>query len=186
MSKTIVDKSSILLGMGDVFVLDAASGNYSSNTAISTNSNLLGKMENVRIYSKRDLIVTKQIVNGLIHDDSVIVNGSEFFLEFNIYEQSAKTQAALFGGALVDTSTALGAILKTPKKLRFEVKFTYPVGTKFMWYIFPKCISVSELDFGPTNTEGYKSKGIFRALPATNEHAIWYSSTTPCFHNYII
>ena len=186
MSKTIVDKSSILLGMGEVFVLDAASGNYISNTAVSTNYNLLGKMENVRIYSKRDLTLTKQIVNGLLHDDEVIVNGVEFYLEFNIYEQSAKTQAALFGGALIDTTTALGAILNTPKKLRFEVKFTFPIGNRFMWYIFPKCISVSELDFGPTNTEGYKSKGIFKALPATNEHAIWYSSTTPCFHNYII
>ena len=186
MSKKIVDKSSILLGMGDVFVLDAAAGNYSSNTAISTNSNLLGRMEGVRIYSKRDLTVTKQLVNGLVHDDDVIVEGSEFFLEFNIYEQTTKTQAALFGGALVDISTALGAILNTPKKLRFEVKFTYPSKTKFMWYIFPRCVSVSELDFGPTNTEGFTNKGIFRALPATVEHAIWYTSTTPCFHNYII
>ena len=53
MSKRFVDRSSVLLGMGDVFVLDAASGNYSSNTAVSTKTNLLGKMENVRIYSKR-------------------------------------------------------------------------------------------------------------------------------------
>ena len=186
MSKKIVDKSSILLGMGDVFVLDAASGNYSSNTAISTNANLLGRMENVRIYSKRELTKTKQIVNGLIHDDEIIVEGAEFFLEFNIYEQTTKTQAALFGGALVDISTAMGAILNTPKKLRFEVKFTYPTGNKFMWYIFPRCVSMSELDFGPGNTEGFTSKGIFAALPATNEHAIWYTSTTPCFHNYII
>ena len=186
MSKKIVDKSSILLGMGDVFVLDAASGNYSSNTAVSTNSNLLGRMENVRIYSKRELTKTKQIVNGLIHDDEIIVEGAEFFLEFNIYEQTTKTQAALFGGALVDISTAMGAILNTPKKLRFEVKFTYPTGNKFMWYIFPRCVSMSELDFGPGNTEGFTSKGIFAALPATNEHAIWYTSTTPCFHNYII
>lgn len=186
MSKIFVDKSSILLGIGDVFVLDAASGNYSSNTAISTNANLLGRMEGVRIYSKRDLTVTKQLVNGLVHDDEVIVEGSEFFLEFNIYEQTTKTQAALFGGALVDISTAMGAILNSPKKLRFEVKFTYPSNTKFMWYIFPRCVSVSELDFAPTNREGYSGKGLFRALPATNEHAIWFSSTTPCFHNYII
>jgi hypothetical protein len=186
MSKKIIDKSSILLGMGDVYVLDAAAGNYSSNTSISTNSNLLGRMENVRIYSKRDITVTKQIVNGLIHDDDAIVEGAEFFLEFNLYEHTTKTQAALFGGALVDISTALGAILNSPKKLRFEVKFTFPIGNKYMWYIFPRCISTSELDFGPTNTEGHKMKGLFRALPATNEHAIWYTSTTPCFHNYII
>ena len=186
MSKKIVDKSSILLGMGDVFVLDAAAGNYSSNTAISTNSNLLGRMEGVRIYSKRDLTITKQLVNGLIYDDEVIVNGAEFYLEFNIYEQTAKTQAALFGGALTDTSIALGSMMNSPKKLRFEVKFKFPTATRYLWYIFPKCVSVSEFDFGPTNTEGYKSKGVFKALPATNEHAIWHTSTTACFHSYII
>lgn len=186
MSKKIVDKSSILLGMGDVFVLDAAAGNYSSNTAVSTNSNLLGRMENVRIYSKRDLTTTKQIVNGLIHDDDIIVNGVEFYLEFSIYEHNTKTQAALFGGALTDTVLALGSMMNSPKKLRFEVKFKFPTANKFMWYVFPRCVSVSEFDFGPTNTEGYKSKGIFKALPATVEHDIWYTSTTPCFHSYII
>ena len=186
MSKRFVDRSSVLLGMGDVFVLDAASGNYSSNTAVSTKTNLLGKMENVRIYSKRDISVTKQLVNGIVHDDEVLVEGVEFFLEFNIYEHNSKTQAALFGGALTDTALALGSMVNSPKKLRFEVKFTFPISTKYMWYVFPKCVSISDFDFGPTNTEGYKAKGLFKALPATNEHAIWYSSTTPCFNNYII
>ena len=186
MSKRFVDRSSVLLGMGDVFVLDAATANYSSNTAISTSANLLGKMENVRIYSKRDLRITKQLVNGIVHDDEVLIEGVEFLLEFNIYEHNAKTQAALFGGGLTDTSIALGSMMNSPKKLRFEIKFTYPIGTQFMWYILPKCVSVSEFDFGPTNTEGFTNKGIFRALPATNENAIWYTSTTPCFHNYIV
>lgn len=186
MSKKIVDRTSILLGMGDVFVLDAAAGNFSSNTAVATDSNLLGKMENVKIYSKKEMTITKQIVNGIKHDDDALIEGIEFFLEFNIYEHTTKTQAAIFGGALVDVSTAMGAIMNSPKKLRFEVKFTYPTGNKFMWYVFPRCISMSELDFSPTNTEGHTMKGIFRALPATVEHSIWYGSTTPCFHNYIV
>ena len=186
MSKKFVDRSSVLLGMGDVFVLDAASENYSSNTAISTKTNLLGKMENVRIYSKTDKRVTKQIVNGIIHDDEVLIEGVEMFLEFELLEHNSKTQAAVFGGALVDTADAMSSLLKSPKKLRFEVKFTYPIGTKYMWYIFPRCASVSELDFSPTNSEGHKMKAIFRMLPATVENAIWYTTSTPCFHNYII
>lgn len=186
MSKIVVDKSSILLGMGDVFVLDAAAENYNSITALTTEYNLLGKMENVRIYSKKDQRVTKQIVNGIVYDDEPVLEGIEFYLEFELLEHSAKTQAAVFGGALTDTAAALGALLKTPKKLRFEVKFTYPIGIRYMWYVFPKCASVSELDFSPTNTEGHKMKAIFRILPATSENAIWYTATTPSFHNYIV
>lgn len=186
MSNKVISKESILLGMGEVFVLDAAAGNYSSNTAISTKANLLGKMENVRIYSKKDSRVTKQLINGIVHDDEPILEGIEFFLEFEILEFNAKTQAAIFGGALTDISSAMSAIMKSPKKLRFEVKFTYPIGTKFMWYIFPRCVSTSELDFSPANTEGHKMKGTFRVLPATVENAIWYTTSTPCFHNYIL
>lgn len=186
MSKKIVDRSSILLGMGDVFVLDAVAGNYSSNTAISTNANLLSKMDGVRVYSKKNSTVTKQIVNGIVHDDEVILNGIEFYLEFSAYEHNAKTQAALFGGALTDISIALGTIMNTPKKLRFEVRFKFPLSDKFMWFIFPRCVAASELDFNPSNTQGYTSKGLFMALPATQEHAIWYTTTTPCFHNYIV
>jgi hypothetical protein len=186
MSNKVVDRSSILLGMGDVFVLDAASGNYSSNTAISMKTNLLGKMENVRIHSKKTQRVTKQIVNGIVHDDEPVLEGIEFYLEFELLEHNAKTQAAVFGGALTDTALALGSLMKSPKKLRFEVKFTYPIGTKYMWYIFPRCASVSELDFSPTNSDGHKMKAVFRVLPATVENAIWYTTTTPCFHNYIV
>lgn len=186
MSNKVISKESILLGMGEVFVLDAVAGNYSSNTAISTKSNLLGKMSNVKIYSKKDLTKTKQIVNGIVHSDGVLLEGIEFFLEFSIYEHNAKTQAALFGGALTDTSVALGAIMKSPKSLRFEVKFKYPVDGKLMWYIFPKCVSLSELDFDPSNSDGFTNKGVFMALPATVENAIWYETSTPCFHNYIV
>lgn len=186
MSNTIIDRSSVLLGMGDVFVLDAVSGNYSSSTAVSTKSDLLGRMENVRIYSKRELKKTKKLVNGLVHDDNVFIEGVEFYLEFNIYEHNAKTQAALFGGGLTETAVALGAIMATPKKLRFEVRFTYPIGNAYMWYIFPKCVATSELDFSPGNSQGFTNKGVFTALPAVDENGIWYDTTTHCFNNYIV
>lgn len=186
MSNTIIDRSSVLLGMGDVFVLDAVSGNYSSSTAVSTKSDLLGRMENVRIYSKKTSTITKQLINGVIHDDDEIIHGIEFFLDFNLYEHSEKTHAALFGGGLTETSVALGAIMNTPKKLRFEVKFTFPIGDKVLWFVFPRCISTSELDFSPNNKEGFAPKGSFKVLPATMENAIWYSTTTPCFNSYIL
>lgn len=186
MSNVIVSKESILLGNGDVFVLDAASGNYSSNVSVGSSSDLLGRMSNVRIFSKQKTTRKKQIVNGIIMDEDLILNEIEFGLEFSSYEHNAKTQAALFGGALTDVSIALGAILREKKKLRFEIKFTYPIGNKFMWYIFPKCVADSELDFSPGNTEGFTNKGSFIALPAVNEHAIWYETTTPSFHNYIV
>lgn len=186
MSKTIIDKSSVLLGSGDVYVLDAVSGNYGNHEAISTKSNLLCKMDNVRIHIKKKDTITKQIINGMVMDDEIFTHEMEFFLEFTAWEHNAKTQSVLFGGGVTDVSLALSSLMLTPKNLRFEIKFTYPLGNKFMWYILPKCKAVSDFDFSPGNTEGFANKGVFRALPAVNENAIWYTTTTPCFHNYIV
>jgi hypothetical protein len=186
MSKTIVDRSAVLLGSGDVYVLDAASGNYGNHEAISTKANLLCRMDNVRIHIKKKDTITKQIINGMVMDDEVFTHQMEFFFEFTAYEHNAKTQAVLFGGALTDVSLALGTLMIKPKNLRFEVKFTYPLGNKFMWYILPKCQAVSDFEFSPGNTEGFTTKGVFRALPAVTENAIWYTTATPCFHSYII
>lgn len=186
MSKTIIDKSSILLGSGDVYVLDASSGNYGNHQTIATKANLLSRMDNVRIHIKKTNTVTKTLVEGIVMDDEVFTDKMEFFLEFNAYEHNNKTQAVLFGGALTDISLALGSLMINPKNLRFEVKFTFPVGNKSMWYILPKCKSVSDFDFSPSSTEGFTNKGIFRALPAVNENAIWYTTTTPCFNSYIV
>lgn len=186
MSKTIVDKSSILLGMGDVFVMDAATANYSNHESIATKANLLCRMDNVRLYTKKKSTITKQLVNGIVMDDEIYTEEMEFFIEFGAYEHNAKTQSVLFGGSLTDVALALGSMMRSPKNMRFEIKFTFPIGNKFMWYIFPKCKSVSDFDFSPGNTEGFQNKGVFRALPAVNENAIWYETTTPAFHNYII
>ena len=186
MSKTIIDKSSILLGMGEVFVIDAATANYSNHESITTKNDLLCRMENIRINIKKTDVITKKIVNGIVMDDEIFTNKMEFFLEFEAYEHNAKTQSVLFGGSVTDVSLALSSLMLTPKNLRFEVKFTFPVGNKFMWYVLPKCKAVSDFDFSPGNTEGFKNKGVFRALPAVTESAIWYTTTTPCFHNYII
>ena len=186
MSKTVIDRSSILLGSGDVFVVDALSANYSNKESVTTKANLLCRMDNVRIHTKKKDTITKQIINGMVMDDEIFTHEMEFFLEFSAYEHNAKTQSVLFGGGVTDVSLALASMMLAPKNLRFEIKFTYPLGNKFMWYILPKCKAVSDFDFSPGNTEGFTNKGIFRALPAVNENAIWYTTTTPCFHNYIV
>ena len=186
MSKTIIDRSSILLGSGDVFVIDAVSGNYSSNMSIATKTDLLCRMDNVRLYTKSKHTITKQVINGIVMDDEIFTTEMEFFIEFGAYEHNIKTQSVLFGGGVTDVSLALGSMMASRKNLRFEVKFTFPLDNKFMWYIFPKCKSVSDFDFSPGNTEGFQNKGVFRALPAVNENAIWYETSTPAFHNYIV
>ena len=185
MSKTIIDRSSILLGSGDVYVLDASSGNYGNHQAISTKDNLLCRMDNVRIHIKKTDTITKTLVNGMVMDDEIFTNKMEFFFEFNAYEHTLKTQAVIFGGALTDAAQGLATLMIRPKNLRFEVKFTYPDKSKALWYILPKCKSVSDFDFSPGNTDGATMKAIFRALPAVNENAIWYTTTTPCFNSYI-
>ncbi|MDY0189088.1 MAG: hypothetical protein RBR16_14325 [Syntrophus sp. (in: bacteria)] len=186
MSKTIIDRSSILLGSGDVFVVDALSANYSNKESATTKANLLCRMDGIKIYTKTKNTITKQLVNGIVMDDDIFTTEMEFFLEFGAYEHNAKTQSVLFGGGVTDVSLALGSMMASRKNLRFEVKFTYPIGDKFMWYIFPKCKSVSDFEFNPGDNEGFKSKGIFRALPAVNENVIWYEATTPAFNNYIV
>lgn len=186
MSRVIIDRSSVLLGMGDVYVLDASSSNYGNKESVSTKANLLSRMDNVRLYIKKTNTETKTLIEGIVFDDEIFTEKMEFFLEFEIYEHNAKTQTVLFGGGLTDVATALGSLMLTPKNLRFEVKFKFPIGNKVMWYILPKCKSVSDFDFGPSNTEGFTMKGTFKALPAVNDHAIWYSTTTPCFNNYTV
>ena len=186
MSKTIIDKSSVLLGSGDVYVLDAVFGNYGNHESISTKADLLCRMDNVRIHIKKKDTITKKLINGMVMDDQVFTHQMEFFLEFSAYEHNTKTQAVLFGGGVTDVALALSSLMIRPKNLRFEIKFRFPVDGKLMWYILPKCKAVSDFDFSPGNTEGFTNKGIFRALPAVDENAIWYETTTPCFHNYIV
>jgi len=186
MSKIVIDRSSILLGSGDVYVVDSTTTNFASMVATTNKANLLCKMDKVRIYVKKTDTITKKLVDGIVMDDEIYTNKMEFFFEFVAYEHTTKTQAVMFGGGVTDLSTALGCLMLRPKNLRFEIKFKFPLASKYMWYILPKCRAVSEFDFSPENDQGFTMKGTFRALPAINDNAIWYTATTPCFHNYIV
>ena len=185
MSKSIISKESIMLGSGNVYFLDAGVGNYATSTSMTTKENLLSRMDNVRINIKKDLLITKQMVNGLVLDKDAHVKGYEIFLEFDYYEYNAKNLSSFLGGATTDVSTILNQFKSSPKKMRIEVEFKFPAGGKTLWYIFPKCISVSDLDFAPSNTEGATNRGSFRALPATDESVIWYQTSTYSFNSYI-
>lgn len=182
MSNRIVDKNSILLGMGDVYVAQAVPNNYSETDPICTEADLFSRMKDVRIYSKKDLHTTKAPVNGILYTDDVYLVGIDLFLEFSVYEHNARTQATIFGGNITDVTNAMSSIIQHPTPLRFEVCFTFPVAGNKLWYIFPKCISITDLDFAPSETEGFTSRGAFHILPAVQEHAVWYSTPTPCFN----
>jgi hypothetical protein len=184
MSNKFVSKESVLLGMGDVYVAQADPANYSEINPILTSANLFSRMKDVRIYSKKDLHITKSPVNGILYTDEVLLTGIEMFLEFSIYEHNARTQASIFGGNLTDLTNAMSSIIANPLPFRFEVCFTFPINKKKMWYVFPKCISITDLDFAPTEAEGFTSRGVFQLVPAVSNNAVWYSASTPIFNVY--
>ena len=187
MSNYIKDKTKVMLGMGEVYFVDASSSNYSSITSVCTSTNLVSKMANVRLYSKKDSKLSKRLVDGIIQDDELDVIGSEFFVELGFYEYSDIANRIMYGDKIVgSTLPMMGGILKKPAPIRIEVRFKFPAGNNYWWYVFPKCNSITDLDFSPGNSEGFSTKTLFRALPCVDENYAWYSTSTPSFHSYMV
>lgn len=187
MSNVIKDKTRIILGIGEVFFVDASSSNYSSTTSVCTETNLVSKMANVRLYAKKDVNLTKRLVDGIIQDDGISVISSEFFVELAFYEYSDIANQIMYGDKiLASTLPVFGGILKEPSPIRIEIKFKFPAGNKFWWYVFPKCLSITDFDFAPGNSEGFTTKTVFRAMPCVDENYAWYSTSTPSFHSYMV
>ena len=181
-SNRILDKQSIMLGSGEVFFMDATVSNYGTITPVSAVSNLLSRMENIKINVKRTFYSPKESVNGILQPGEPRLTEVDQSLEFLYYEQNQKTHTVIFGGKTTDVGKALYYLTRQPNPMRIEIKFTYPISKAALWYIFPKCYSMSELSFGPSNTEGFTDKGLFRIKEAGTENAIWYTATTPSFN----
>ena len=187
MSNFIKDKTKVMLGMGEVYFMDASSSNYPSITSVCGSSNLVSKMANVRMYSKKDVKLSKKLVDGIIQDDRLSIVGSEFFVELGFYEYSDTANKIMYGDKIIGSTLSLvGGILKSPAPIRIEVRFKVPAGNNYWWYIFPKCNSITDLDFSPGNSEGFSTKTLFRALPCADENAAWYSTSTPSFNSYMV
>ena len=181
-SNRIIDKNSLLLGSGEVFFLDASASNYGMITPLATTTNLLSRMDNIKINVKRTFYVPKEAEQDVIVDGKPSPIAVAQSLEFLYYEHNQKTQTVFFGGKTTDVGKALYYLMRAPNPLRIEVKFTYPITKAALWYIFPKCYSMSELSFGPSNSEGFTDKGVFSIQSAAKENSVWYTTTTPCFN----
>ena len=187
MSNIIKDKTRVLLGMGEVYFIDASSSNYSSITSVCTSSNLVSKMANARIYSKKEIRTTRRLVDGLLQDDDIGIISAEFFIELGFYEYSDIANKVMYGDKIIgSTLPTVGGILKDPSPIRIEVRFKFPAGNNYWWYVFPKCKSITDLDFSPGNSEGFATKVTFRAMPCVDENYAWYSTSTPSFHSYMV
>ena len=174
MTSRLVNKDSVALGTGELYLADSTT-HIASTTSVLSGTSYFGAKTDVSVKVSREFAKSYEPSGNILMLMDHILTRLDLSIDIIFVEIYNKTLSWAMGGAGTDADFFAPMIVK-PVYLRAELIFTYPNKVNQMQIILPR-VQIVNTDFDLTfqSEDSMKSPLMVKALRTT--HASW--STRP-------
>jgi hypothetical protein len=169
MTSRLVNRDSVALGTGELYLADSAT-HIASTTRVLSGTDYFGAKTEVSVKVNREFAKNYEPSGNILMLMDHILTRLEVTIDIVFVEIYNKTLSFAMGGVGTDTDF-FGPMLVKPVYSRAELVFTYPNKTNQMIIILPR-VQIVNTDFDLTfqSEDSMKSPLTVKALRTTDSH----------------